>query len=274
VSSTLNDILRAFQDPATKHAAMVHMPIALAFIAPIFLLVAGLLPGRRRMGAFIAMLAYAALAIITLITIQSGEAAYDSIGDVSSSLGDMAHEHGEMAERIWTWGLIVAVVAGIGLIKKKTLAVTAIWVAIAMGIFTAGWAAVAAHKGGVLVYEYGLGTPNPISGIAGEENTEIDPRMTRFLADVRPVLVDRCIGCHRSGRKEGGLALSSMTEILRGGDRGPVLTPGNSRTSVMLTAIEGIHPELPRMPNSGKPLTQSQIDAIRQWIDDGAVWGE
>lgn len=257
-----------------KHAAMVHLPIALAFIAPIFLLVAGLLPGRRRMGAFIAMIAYAVLAIATLITIQSGEAAYDAIGDVSKSLGDMAHEHGEMAERIWTWGLIVSIVAGVGLFKKKTVAVTAVWVALAMGIFTAGWTAVASHKGGVLVYEYGLGTPNPFSVNTDADEAEQDPRMTRFLADVRPVLVDRCIGCHRSGRKEGGLSLSSMTAILIGGDRGPVLTPGNSRTSTLFTAIKGNHPEIPLMPKSGKPITAEQIEAVRRWIDDGAVWGE
>ena len=32
----------------------------------------------------------------------------------------------------------------------------------------------------------------------------------------RPVLVDRCIGCHRDGREEAGLNMSTMTEILEG----------------------------------------------------------
>ena len=61
-----------------------------------------------------------------------------------------------------------------------------------------------------------------------------------------------------------------LTLILLGG---PVLTPGNAMTSVIYTSVAGIDPEL-QMPKRGGPLTDAQIEAIRRWIDEGAVWGE
>lgn len=275
MTSIFTELLSTFDKPQTAHAAMVHLPIALTLIAPIFLLVAGLLPGRRRMGAFLATIAYAVLAIATLVTIQSGEAAYDAIGDVGPALGTMAHEHGEMSERIWTWGLIAALISAVGLFKdKKKLALGAVWTAFAFGMFTAGWAALAAHKGGVLVYAHGLGTPNPVLDDGPDQGTG-DPRMDRFLADVRPVLIDRCVGCHRDGREESGLNMSSMTKILEGAEHGLVLKPGYPEASMIMTVIRGDHPEIDRMPKGkGGPLTPKQIEAIRRWIEDGAVWGE
>ena len=93
-------------------------------------------------------------------------------GDVAPAIGTMAYEHGEMAERVWTWGLVGAVIAAVGLQqKKKPLAVGAVWLGLVFGVFAAGWAAVAAHKGGVLVYEHGVGIPEPIP----DDNPDIDP---------------------------------------------------------------------------------------------------
>ena len=269
-------MMRTLDDPAKLHAAMVHLPIALALLAPLFLLLAGLLPGRRRMGSLLAVIAYTILAIATLATIQSGESAYDDIGDVPAALGTLAYEHGEMAERIWTWGALAAILAALGLLKhesKKKLAVAGVWTAFAFGLFTAGWTAVAAHQGGALVYEHGVGTPDLAFKNDSTADDHGDPRVDHFLANVRPLLIDRCIGCHRDGREEAGLNMSTMTTILEGADHGPVLRPGYPEASMMMTVIRGDHPEIDRMPKGKRgPLTDQQIEAIRLWIEQGAVW--
>lgn len=267
---TLSEILATFDDPAKAHAAMVHLPIAIAFIAPAFLLVAGLLPGRRRMGSLIAMIAYAVLAIATLVTIQSGESAYDTIGDVTAEIGTMAHDHGEMAERVWTWGAIGTALAAVGLFKeKKKLAIGGVWTALAFGLFTAGWTAVAAHRGGVLVYEHAVGIPEPIP----EADPDADPRLTFFLQEVRPVLAENCMGCHRDGRPAAGLDLSTIRTILEGAEHGPVIKPGYPDASMLITVVRGQHPEIARMPpGKNNQLSEQQIESIRVWIEQGAVW--
>jgi uncharacterized membrane protein len=271
MTSTLSDLLATFDDPAKAHAAMVHLPIALAFLAPLFLLAAGAMPGRRRMGSFLAVIAYAILAIATLVTIQSGESAYDAIGDVPAAIGTMAHEHGEMAERVWTWGLVGAALAGLGLLKeKKKLAIGGVWAAFAFGVFTAGWTAVAAHEGGTLVYDHGVGIPEPIPD---DDPDASDPRLNFFVREVRPILVENCMGCHRDGRPAAGLDMTSMRAILEGAEHGQVLKPGNPEGSMLMTVIRGQHPEIGRMPpGKSGPLPDEQIESIRLWIEQGAVW--
>jgi uncharacterized membrane protein len=273
MNETINDMMGTLDDPSKLHAAMVHMPIALAFLAPLFLLVAGLLPGRRRMGSFIAVIAYTLLAIATLVTIQSGESAYDTIGDVTPAVGTMAHEHGEMAERIWTWGALAAVIAAVGLIKeKKKLAIAGVWTGFAFGVFTAGWTAVAAHQGGTLVYDHRVGVPEPIPD---EDPEASDPRLTFFLREVRPVLAENCMGCHRGGRAAAGFDATSMKSILEGAEHGSVLRPGYPEGSMLMTVIRGEHPEVGRMPpGKSGPLTDAQIEAVRLWIEQGAVWSD
>jgi len=187
-------------------------------------------------------------------------------------------DHGEMAERIWTAALALAAVAAVGTLKhKKALALTAVWVGFAGGLALTGWAAVASHRGGVLVYEHGVGTPNPVMppDITGDtpegEFQTSDPRLVHFITTVRPALEETCFGCHRPGRTEGGLLMTTMEGILEGGMTGPALVPGNPDGSLLYQTISGQHPRL-RMPKRGDKLTEAQVEAVRLWIERGAVW--
>lgn len=58
---------------------------------------------------------------------------------------------------------------------------------------------------------------------------------------------------------------------MKGGSRGPAITPGNAATSKLMEAVERKGKVL--MPPS-KPLTPSEIATLRQWIDSGANWAE
>jgi hypothetical protein len=52
-----------------------------------------------------------------------------------------------------------------------------------------------------------------------------------FEKRVRPVLVERCSGCHSasSPKVKGGLQLDSREGMLRGRDSGPAIAPGDPR---------------------------------------------
>lgn len=268
VLTSINDSLA---DPAMKHAAMTHLPIALVLVGPVFLLAGGVLPGRRRTMSLLAAILYAVVAGSALVTIWSGEDAYDRIGGVSEALARQAHDHGEMAERIWTFGLALAGIAACGLLKKKPAAVAAVWTGFAAGIFLIGWTTVAAHKGGELVYAHGVGTPNP----EFDPTIPDDPRAAFFLTNVRPVLADRCMGCHRSGRDTGGLSLVGPVGLLAGGDNGPAVVPGDPDAGTLIATLTGEHPHVSSMPpGRGEQLAEEQIEAVRLWIEQGAVWAD
>jgi hypothetical protein len=89
-----------------------------------------------------------------------------------------------------------------------------------------------------------------------------------FEIHVRPTLVAHCIKCHGDTKQEGGLRLTSLTEILEGGDSGPAIVPGAPGESLMLEALRY---ESFEMPPDGR-LEDQLISGMETWIAAGAPW--
>ena len=90
-----------------------------------------------------------------------------------------------------------------------------------------------------------------------------------FEERIRPVLVEHCYGCHSSDAKDvkAGLNLDSRNGLLRGGDSGPAVVPGQSGESLLMQALEYDGLE---MPPSAK-LPAKVIADFAAWIDAGAA---
>ena len=89
-----------------------------------------------------------------------------------------------------------------------------------------------------------------------------------FESKVRPILQGRCVDCHGGGKVKGGLDLSSLEGLLKGGDRGPAVSRDEPSESPLIEAIN--HQDL-KMPPKGK-LPQAQIDDLTRWVEMGAPW--
>ena len=74
-----------------------------------------------------------------------------------------------------------------------------------------------------------------------------------FDAKVRPVLAANCVRCHRGEKARGGLHLDSRAGFLKGGDRGPVVTPGDPDKSLLVQALRYTHDELKMPPDKALP---------------------
>ncbi len=99
-----------------------------------------------------------------------------------------------------------------------------------------------------------------------------------FDRDIRPILSENCFACHgpdkkvreaglRFDRKESAFAEleSGMTAIVRSNS-------GESELVSRVTSGDGDVRMPP--PDSGKSLTNKQIELIRKWIDSGAEWSK
>src|SRR5687768_10727521 len=60
-----------------------------------------------------------------------------------------------------------------------------------------------------------------------------------FEAKVRPVFVERCLGCHGPDKQKGGLRLDSKAGWRAGGERGPAVVPGKPDESPLVKAVRG-----------------------------------
>jgi len=95
-----------------------------------------------------------------------------------------------------------------------------------------------------------------------------------FEKKVRPLLINQCQKCHSSKAKKqrGGLLLDSRTAILKGGDTGPAVIPGQPDRSLLIQAIRYQHTTL-HMPPSGK-LATNQIAVLEEWVKRGVPFPE
>jgi cytochrome c553 len=91
-----------------------------------------------------------------------------------------------------------------------------------------------------------------------------------FEANIRPVLVGVCGDCHISD-SEGDLKLDSREAILKGGENGPAIVPGDPANSRLMHSIRR-EQGFPRMPKDAPKLSDAQIAAFNEWIAQGAPW--
>ena len=94
-----------------------------------------------------------------------------------------------------------------------------------------------------------------------------------FVADVLPILRERCFECHSADEEAGGLNLGIRARALSGGHHGTLLEPGDSASSRLVHALAGVAGQ-PLMPPDGPPLDARAVGVVRAWIDAGAPWPE
>jgi mono/diheme cytochrome c family protein len=108
-------------------------------------------------------------------------------------------------------------------------------------------------------------------GAASEQSAS---RLTvDFARDVRPIFERNCSGCHGAERAMSQLRLDVKRLAMKGGQSGAVVIPGDSKASLLMRRVLGLGGEQ-RMPLGKDPLKPEQIETLRRWIDEGAVWPE
>ncbi|KAA1259877.1 Planctomycete cytochrome C [Rubripirellula obstinata] len=92
-----------------------------------------------------------------------------------------------------------------------------------------------------------------------------------FAKDVAGLLIDNCKGCHIDAMQtRGGLNMDSFATLLRGGDSGSMINPGNAEASLLIKKLRGTEGD--RMPGGGRPpLSESDIQLVATWINEGAT---
>ena len=98
-----------------------------------------------------------------------------------------------------------------------------------------------------------------------------------FNRDVRPILSDRCYGCHgpdaNKGRK-AGLRLDQLagaTKELKSGERAVI--PGDIENSEMVRRMLSTDPDdIMPPPELNRPLTKAEREVLIRWIKEGAKY--
>ncbi|MEZ6056002.1 MAG: c-type cytochrome domain-containing protein [Planctomycetaceae bacterium] len=88
-----------------------------------------------------------------------------------------------------------------------------------------------------------------------------------FTKDIAPFMANLCVGCHSGNAPDSGLDLTSFESMMKGGDSGRVVIPGNREGSRLFRLVGGL--EAPRMPQGQARITRKNYEDLIKWFDEG-----
>ncbi len=94
-----------------------------------------------------------------------------------------------------------------------------------------------------------------------------------YYRDVYPFLKANCISCHNKTTTKADLNMETPELMIKGGESGPSIIPGNGAESLLVTA--SLHTKDMEMPppnnkSGAVNLIPEQIATLKEWIDQGA----
>ncbi|HND52744.1 MAG TPA: PSD1 and planctomycete cytochrome C domain-containing protein, partial [Pirellulaceae bacterium] len=114
-----------------------------------------------------------------------------------------------------------------------------------------------------IVASQSAGAAEPAAGAAVTADQE-----KFFESKVRPVLAQHCLKCHGPKKQRGELRVDSRAGLLKGGDSGPAIVPGNPVESLLIDAVN--HASLVMPPE--EKLSDVEIESLTEWVRIGAPW--
>ena len=100
----------------------------------------------------------------------------------------------------------------------------------------------------------------PLAVRAADEDPGAAARLL-WTAHVEQILTDHCTKCHAGVKQKAGIDLRTPQTILKGGDEGPIVVPGDAKNSKLFKALQSkSDPHMP--PLESKQLDDEQIAMI------------
>ena len=122
---------------------------------------------------------------------------------------------------------------------------------------TRGWSTIAA------IFCYGL-SHSLVGGAVAADKVD-------YASQIKPLLAAKCYACHGVLDQQSELRLETRALMLVGGEGGQVLVPGDPGRSRLFKRITAGEEDRMPPPTEGARLTSSEIELIRDWIEQGAV---
>ncbi|MCU0713685.1 MAG: PSD1 and planctomycete cytochrome C domain-containing protein [Pirellula sp.] len=103
--------------------------------------------------------------------------------------------------------------------------------------------------------------------VSAQDATDVD-----FVRDVRPILERHCYDCHSGDQPSSSLRVDHKASAFSGGELfGKKIIQTGSGDSLIIEFVSNPKHEM-RMPPEGEMLSQLEIDVLKKWIDQGAIW--
>lgn len=89
-----------------------------------------------------------------------------------------------------------------------------------------------------------------------------------FKEDIAPWMVNLCLNCHSGDKPRSGFSLETFEKLMKGGNSGRVVLPGNLKESRMWHLVGEQDPI--KMPPGQALITRTNHGHLKAWIEEGA----
>lgn len=237
------------------HPLLVHLPIGILLLAAVFYF----LSLKEKFKAL-------QPAVPVSILLGAVAAALSCIsGFLLSQSGD--YETGLVNIHQWL-GIALTVLSFICFYAVKKQQPFTKWLIIVMVLLIT----VTGHYGGTLTHGEGYLTKSSAANNTTVEKQIANVQQAVVYTDIiQPILQSKCYSCHSATKQKGKLRLDEQSYILKGGENGKAVVPGNISESELIKRILLAETNDDHMPPKSKPqLTTAQVELLHWWVAQGA----
>lgn len=237
------------------HPLLLHFPIVLlviAFVWELFVVKKGLVILKEAGDWLLLSAAFTAVLTALMGLFLSKEEGYDTDA---------------LALHKWT-GVAIALLSSIWfayreMLRRKKSAT------ILMGSLGVIAIVLTGHKGANITHGENF-LLAPITPLPQKANVLFEDAIA-YTHLVRPILEEKCMGCHNSKKAKGELVMETEALLLKGGKNGKLWDSTTSDFGLMMKRIHLPDEQKEHMPPKGKPqLTDEEIKALFYWIKGGS----
>jgi uncharacterized membrane protein len=239
------------------HPALVHLPVGIFFVCCIYQFTPAAVAGTSSFGRFALWIGCIA-ALLSCISglLLSGNNEYDE---------SLVTTHQWLGISLFVFSVIMLVFEyRMQSIRLKRISYVLLFLLLM----------VTGHLGGSLTHgsDYLTDAWNVDSDAEGARKVIVNIDSANLYADlVQPVFQQKCYSCHGKNKQKGDLRLDKEPLMMKGGEDGIILVPGDPLKSDLVKRLELPRNHDDHMPPKEKPqLTEQDIRLIHWWVQTGA----
>ncbi|MCB9922152.1 MAG: DUF1553 domain-containing protein [Planctomycetaceae bacterium] len=89
-----------------------------------------------------------------------------------------------------------------------------------------------------------------------------------FSKQIAPIFEQHCVRCHSQGNSKGDVSLATIDDL----KSNEYVIAGDPEGSYLIELVTSQDGEPPAMPKEAKPLSDAEVDLLRQWVRQGTKW--
>jgi len=123
---------------------------------------------------------------------------------------------------------------------------------------------------GLLIVSFRLAAAELAVPLPADHAERFNRGLELFRKEIRPLLTTHCLKCHGGEKVQSDFSLATREDLLKGGAEGLAIRLFDGPGSKLVRLVS--RTEKPHMPSKGEPLPEASVQALSQWIHNGAPY--